>query len=78
MTGLNIEIEKRKNGKHYLKNDVSYSGIAKVLDCSYPTAKRKCDLNYFTVSEALLIYNKLFKTSKGNEFDAYKYLFTEQ
>lgn len=78
MTGLTIEIEKRRNGNGYLKGDISYSGVSKVLGCAYPTAKRKCKKNNFSVSESFQIFNKLFKTTKNNEFDAYKYLFTEQ
>ena len=79
MTGLEKEIEKRREGRTNLSgNFLSYSGISKVIGCSYPTAKRKVRLNSFTVREALTIFERLFKTSDTNKFDAFTYLFTIQ
>ncbi len=77
MTGLQYEIESRN--KHRQRMDsgpITYAGIARILKTSYPTAKRKIENNSFTVPEALLIFNTLFKAN--SKFEAFEYLFTEK
>lgn len=77
MTGLQYEIESRnKNRKRMDTGMLTYAGIARILDTSYPRAKRKIENNSFTVPEALLIFNTLFKAN--SKFEAFEYLFTEK
>lgn len=77
MTGLQEQIKSRKVGRNYVMNEpISYAGIARLLDKPYQTAKRKVDKNYFTVDEALKIFNTLFVAN--SKYEAFEYLFTDK
>lgn len=78
MTGLQKEIEKRREGLQLTKNEmVSVSYIGKIIGTSYNTTRRKLENASFSVDEAVKIFNAIpFKTK--NKFDAFVYLFTEQ
>lgn len=76
MTGLQKEIKTRMDGKKRQMNDlISYAGISRLLEISYPTAKRKIENNSFTVPEAIYIFNFLFNSKE--KFEAFEYLFTD-
>lgn len=78
MIGLKKQIEARRIGIQIgTKEPISYSNVAKIINKSYHTAKRKIDNGSFTVKEAIDIYNGLNFRSKS-KFDAFEYLFTEQ
>ena len=77
MTGLQHEIESRNVGKKRIVNgQISYVGISKIINVSYPTARKKVLDNSFTVEEALKIFNILFKAN--SKFEAFEYLFTKK
>lgn len=78
MIGLEKEIELRRKSKILERNElISYSSIAKIIKKPYNTTKRKIKNGVLTVDEAFDIYNNLNFKAKS-EFDAFKYLFTEQ
>ena len=76
MTGLEKEIEIRKNSK-LLNNTapLTYSFLCKVINKPYNTVRRKVANNSFTVGEALKIFNTVFNAK--TKFDAFEYLFSE-
>ena len=78
MIGLEEQIETRREKNSLKQNSkISYSYIAKRINNDYHTAKRKVQNGSFTVDEALKIYEELeFKPQ--NNFEAFKYLFTEK
>ena len=76
MTGLQIEINKRKENKISSKNEqISIRGISKLLNKSFQCVSNKVEKNNFLVQEAILIASQ-FNTQ--DKFEALKYLFTEQ
>lgn len=77
MTGLQEQIEGRRVGKTLSDNEpISYAGISKIINKSYPTAKKKVETNTFTAEEAIKIFKTLFIAN--SKFEAFEYLFTEQ
>ena len=77
MTGLQIEIEKRKvKGVSPYLEPISVGGIATLLNITYNGAKRKLKYNYFTIDEATKILENFFKVS--DKYESLKYLFIEQ
>lgn len=79
MTGLQKELQKSKRGKVFICSEINsktYTGIAKILGLTYPTAKRKVENNSFTIDEAMSIYTILF--AEHNDFNYFKYLFTNE
>lgn len=78
MIGLKKQIEARRVGVNLdMKEPISYTNIARIINKPYTTAKRKIDNGTFTVSEAIDIYKNL-KFKAKNDFEAFEYLFTEQ
>lgn len=79
MIGLKKEIEKRKDIMTLKKYNemVSVANVAKILNIYYNKAKRKIDNGSFTVREALDVFEAIPFKAK-DEFEAFKYLFTEQ
>ena len=76
MTGLQIEIEKRKDKKISSRDEqISIRGISNILNKSFQCVKNKVQKNNFYVDEALLIVNQF---STKDKFEALEYLFTEQ
>lgn len=79
MTGLQLEIGNRRDGKRYVREQtISYSSIARIINKSYQTAKNKVIKNSFTVEESIKIFETLFKALPSTKYEAYKYLFTQQ
>lgn len=79
MTGLGLEIEKRKELSKFIKHNeiISIPNVAKILNVSYNTVKRKIATGDFSVEEALKVFDTIpFKTK--DKFEAFKYLFTNQ
>ena len=80
MTGLQEQINKNFKGKKLdtaENTPLTYTGICRLLGCSYSTAKRKVNENYFTVSEAIALFELLFDSENLN-FEYFKYLFTDK
>jgi hypothetical protein len=78
MIGLEKEIELRRTSVLLgRKEPMSYTNIAKIINKTYNTAVNKTKSASFTVEEAVKIYEGLGFKSK-NDFEAFKYLFTEQ
>ena len=80
MTGLQEQINKNFKGKKLdtaENTPLTYTGIYRLLGCSYSTAKRKVKENYFTVSEAIALFELLFDSENLN-FEYFKYLFTDK
>ena len=78
MTGLQIEIMKRKHGKKSTPEEkFSITKIANLLGTSYMSIKRKLEKNNFEVEESLAIFKTLIPTDKQT-LPMYEYLFTNQ
>ena len=77
MTGLQIDIEKRRLKKSPSGEKFSITNIYKLLGSNYVTTQRKIEKNVFTTTESLAIFFSLIEPSQQT-FDMYLYLFTEQ
>lgn len=80
MIGLKKEIIKRKanNDIYFDRNEhLNIANIARIINKPYNTTKRKIDNGSFTIKEACTIYEDIGFKAK-NDYDALKYLFTEQ
>ena len=72
MTGLGLEIEKRKELSKFIKHNeiISIPNVAKILNVSYNTVKRKIATGDFSVEEALKVFDTIpFKTK--DKFEAF-------
>lgn len=78
MTGLQIEIMKRKHGKKSTPEEkFSITKIANLLGTSYMSIKRKLEKNNFEVEESLAIFKTLIPVD-NQTLPMYEYLFTNQ
>lgn len=77
MTGLQIEIEKRRLGKSPSGEKFSITNIHKLLGIAYTTTQRKLENNTFTTNESLAIFFSLIEPNQRT-LEMYVYLFTEQ
>lgn len=81
MQGLYKEIINRNKSKIKTYIDrfepLSIANIARMINTSYNTAKRKVENGSFTVAEAITIYRTIGFKAKS-DFEAFEYLFTEQ
>lgn len=77
MTGLQIEIEKRRLGKSPSGEKFSITNIHKLLGIAYTTTQRKLEDNKFTTEESLAIFHSLVPTN-NQTLEMYEYLFTKQ
>ena len=77
MIGLKKELMKVGGTRMMARNNIkSIIGISNLLGCAYGTIKRKIDGNTFTTQESIAILTVLFPEMENN-FEFYKYLFTE-
>lgn len=78
MTGLEIEIEKRKIGKKSKVGEkFSTKFISGLIGCTLPTTTNKLKNNTFTVEEAFAIFKTLIAPNLQT-IDMFEYLFTTQ
>lgn len=77
MTGLQIEINKRKFKKSPAGEKFSISYIYRLLGTYYLDVQRKLEDNKFTTTESLAIFHSLIPQEKQS-LEMYEYLFTEQ
>lgn len=78
MTGLQIEIEKRKHGKKSLPEEkFSITYIANLLGINYMTVMRKLKDNTFLGDEERAIFYSLIERDKQT-LEMREYLFTKQ
>lgn len=73
-----MQIEARRMGRKNIDSheEISYVNISKLIDRDYKTTKRQIKNNTLSVSDAIKIFNTLFKAK--SKFEAFEYLFTEQ
>lgn len=77
MTGLQIEINKRKFKKSPSGEKFSVSYIYRLLGTYYLDVQRKLEDNKFTTEESLAIFHSLVPTN-NQTLEMYEYLFTKQ
>lgn len=78
MTGLQIEINKRKHGKKSMPDEkFSAQHIAKLLGISYMAVMRKLKENMFWGDEERAIFYSLIP-KENQTLETREYLFTEQ
>lgn len=77
MTGLQKQIEGRKNGAYVERNEkVSYSYISKLINKTHKNTKNRIIKNTLSVADAIKIYEALdFKPQ--DSYRVFKYLFSE-